>query len=612
MTFFSLFLTMGANAQEENRIFLKHFSVPNEASACRKFISVSSMADGIAQVNALLALPESKLPSSSLAQVLGEAHLKLLPQHSLALGQQRGGPYFIPTISEGQGNIIRFIVAAEQEGKATAFLLKLEADAQLKPRSVSLSSLDGNERYVLDLTTGESYFLGSSAQLSTSSTLACLWDAISNSMPSFGTLVCSWGDIVTGCLATALSECPGIVGGVLGGVACATGVDIAKNWLLCFGGSDTTPPSITSFSPNDGATVTTPFTISCQASDSSGIQAISLVFDSTTVATCSGSPCSGSVNLTVANTGVRHVVTCVAKDGANLSASQSHSVWVNNGGGVPTAPTSLSASALSSSSIKFSWQDNSSNETGFKVYRLSGSTWQLINTVGANVTSYTDSGLQPSTTYYYTVCATNSTGSGCASGSTSATTQSGSTAPAAPSGLSASALSSSSIKFSWQDNSNNENGFAVYRWNGSTWQQISTVGANMTSYTDGGLQASTTYYYTVCATNNAGSGCASGYTSATTPQGGSTLPAAPSGLSASALSTSSIRFSWQDNSNNETGFLVYRWTGSVWQQIATVGTNMTSYTNSGLASGTTYYYSVCAVNSAGTSCASNYTSATTH
>ena len=89
--------------------------------------------------------------------------------------------------------------------------------------------------------------------------------------------------------------------------------------------------------------------------------------------------------------------------------------------------------------------------------------------------------------------------------------------PAAPSGLAASALSSSSIKFSWTDNSNNETSFLVSRWNGSAWTTLASVGSNVTSFTNSGLQASTTYHYTVCAQNAAGTNCASTYASTRTP-----------------------------------------------------------------------------------------------
>ena len=89
------------------------------------------------------------------------------------------------------------------------------------------------------------------------------------------------------------------------------------------------------------------------------------------------------------------------------------------GGDVPTAPSGLSATAQSSSSVSLSWTDASSNETGFKVYR-GGS---LITTTDANTTSYTDSsGLSASTSYSYYVKATNASGDSAATSTVSATT----------------------------------------------------------------------------------------------------------------------------------------------------------------------------------------------
>lgn len=128
---------------------------------------------------------------------------------------------------------------------------------------------------------------------------------------------------------------------------------------------------------------------------------------------------------------------------------------------------------------------------------------------------------------------------------THALAQSGSI-PAAPSNLSASALSSSSIRFLWQDNSYNETGFVVYRWNGSAWQNISTVGSNTTSYTDSGLQPATTYYYTVCATNNTGSACANGYTSAATSA--PVLSKITSPADNTVLSGPTVKFIWDNGS----------------------------------------------------------------
>jgi hypothetical protein len=89
---------------------------------------------------------------------------------------------------------------------------------------------------------------------------------------------------------------------------------------------------------------------------------------------------------------------------------------------VPAAPTDLTVSAVSDSQITISWRDNSSDETKFKIWRavFSGS-FYLWTEVGANVTSFTDSGLESGTTYSYLVQACN--GDGCAdSNEVSATT----------------------------------------------------------------------------------------------------------------------------------------------------------------------------------------------
>jgi hypothetical protein len=182
----------------------------------------------------------------------------------------------------------------------------------------------------------------------------------------------------------------------------------------------------------------------------------------------------------------------------------------------PSAPTSLGAQAVSSSSISLSWQDNSTHELQYLVYRWVGSAWQQIGALASDATSYTDSGLQAGTTYRYTVCATNSAGWACAQNPESASATTSSASLTAPSNLTAVALSSSSIRFTWQDNSTSETEHLVYRRNGGEWQQIGTVGRDVTSYTDNGLQPAVTYTYTVCVVSSPDWACANDTVSATT------------------------------------------------------------------------------------------------
>jgi hypothetical protein len=191
------------------------------------------------------------------------------------------------------------------------------------------------------------------------------------------------------------------------------------------------------------------------------------------------------------------------------------------GTSVPTAPSGLAATAVSSSQINLSWTDNSNNETGFRIERKTGSggTYSQIATVGAGVTSYNNTGLSAGTTYFYRVRAYNTAGNSSFSNEASATTSG--TVPAAPTGLTASAISSSQINLTWTDNANNEVDYRVQRQIGSgSFDPIATLGANSTSYSDTGVDPATTYTYRVRAWNAAGFSAWSNEASATTPGSG--------------------------------------------------------------------------------------------
>jgi len=294
----------------------------------------------------------------------------------------------------------------------------------------------------------------------------------------------------------------------------------------------------------------------------------------------------------------------------------------------PAAPTLLTATAASSAQINLSWTDNSSNETGFAIdYATDINFTQnlLTTTVGANsgaTASASIAGLSASTQYFFRVRATNSAGPSTNSNTASATTLAVSQPPAAPTLLSATAASSSQVNLSWTDNSTNETGFAIdYATDVNFTQNLltTTVGANSgttASASITGLSASTPYFFRVRATNSAGPSTNSNTASATTlavvlP------PAAPTALTATAVSSGQINLSWTDNSTNETGFAIDRANDVNFTQnlvTTTVGANSGSSASAsitGLSPSTPYFFRVRATNSAGPSANSNTASATT-
>lgn len=186
--------------------------------------------------------------------------------------------------------------------------------------------------------------------------------------------------------------------------------------------------------------------------------------------------------------------------------------------------------------------------------------------------------------------------------------------PGAPTNLLATATSFSQISLSWEDNSSNEVGFSIRRRIGlnGTPVQIATVSQNVTSYFDTGLNSDVTYYYTIVAYNLAGFSASSNDANATTPGQLTTRPLQPSGLQATATAGGVINLRWVDVSSNEAGFSIRRraFLNNLWQVVGTVGPNITSFVDRQVVPGTTYFYTVTAINSAGESPLSNEALAT--
>jgi titin len=273
----------------------------------------------------------------------------------------------------------------------------------------------------------------------------------------------------------------------------------------------------------------------------------------------------------------------------------------------PATPTNLVATAASSSRINLTWTDNAINEIGFKIERsFDGTTYAQVGTIGANMRSFTHLNLTSSTLHFYRVRAYDGPNHSAFSNVASAVTQA---ALLAPSNLAATTVSSSQINLTWTDNAVNETGFKLERsTDGVNFTQSNTLSKNAVKFSVTGLLASTTYHFRLRAYEGPNHSPYSNIPSATTTP----APAAPSNLTATAVSSNRINLTWTDNPTNEGGFKLERSTNGVnFSQIVSLAANTNSYANTGLTSSTTYHYRIRAYEGPNYSAFANVASATT-
>src|SRR5262249_4006146 len=145
----------------------------------------------------------------------------------------------------------------------------------------------------------------------------------------------------------------------------------------------------------------------------------------------------------------------------------------------PSAPSSLTVTPASGTQLNLSWTDNATTEDGFKILRKigAGGTYSVIGNAPANAVSYMDTALNPNTDYYYQVVATNTAGDSAPSNEAHAITP---VPPNTPTNAHPTLVTTTQINFVWQDNSDNEDDFKIFRRAGEdgTFGQIADLPAN--------------------------------------------------------------------------------------------------------------------------------------
>jgi hypothetical protein len=159
------------------------------------------------------------------------------------------------------------------------------------------------------------------------------------------------------------------------------------------------------------------------------------------------------------------------------------------GTSTPAAVSNLTATATSATSIVLNWTNNATNARAIKILRSTTGkkgSFVPIAEVNRNTTTFTDTGLQPSTTYTYQVVPTNVLGDGQAAKATATTL-------IRPSVLTVAGTGSSEVDLSWDPTANKR--YDVLRsTDGVTFTRIAHLRPDQTSFEDTGLAAGVYFY----------------------------------------------------------------------------------------------------------------------
>ncbi len=273
----------------------------------------------------------------------------------------------------------------------------------------------------------------------------------------------------------------------------------------------------------------------------------------------------------------------------------------------PTAPTSLTASVVSSSQINLSWTASTDNVgvTGYRVERCQGSTCTNFAQIGTPTgTTYSNTGLSANTTYRYRARATDAAGnlssySSIISVTTSCNSRSFVSGSVSPSSVTAGGSYTVSCDYGATTNAVNPvvgSGSCIFlNFLGTTARFSCTAGNTAGTFNNSCVlsNVSPDYY---CARTNSIAGLT------VVSSADTTAPSVPTSVSAVAVSSSQINLTWTASTDNVgvAGYRIYRCHGSGCTpstQIGTVTTN--SYSNTGLTANTTYVYRVTAYDAAG-------------
>ena len=184
----------------------------------------------------------------------------------------------------------------------------------------------------------------------------------------------------------------------------------------------------------------------------------------------------------------------------------------------PLPPSNLAAEAPNYYTVNLSWQDNSTDETGFNLERCDNRRWNPLAQLGADVTSFVDDSVAQMTFYKYRIKTYSPGGESAWSNEANVTTPDG--PPLVPLNLTVEVLTYGALSIGWNDGgSYNASGFILERKQSADeeFETLASLGAQVYGYEDTGLESEAWFTYQVKAFNGTGESAYSDTAGAMTP-----------------------------------------------------------------------------------------------
>ncbi|MHB1484207.1 MAG: fibronectin type III domain-containing protein [Saccharofermentanales bacterium] len=255
---------------------------------------------------------------------------------------------------------------------------------------------------------------------------------------------------------------------------------------------------------------------------------------------------------------------------------------------IASSVSGMKAAANTYNSLKLTWTAVP-GASYYMLYRATSSTgtYTLVTTQLATSATYTNIGLATGTTYYFKVRAYAMIGTAKIYSNYSAVA-SAKVVPAAPAGLVVSSPSYNSLKLAWTAVAG-ANGYTVYRSTSKTGTYSALATLSTPYYTNASLSTGATYFYKVSAYRLVGT--TKVYGAQCAPIGKRVVPATISSLTVVRYSSTGIKISWGAISG-ASGYEIYRSIASAGTYTLLKSQTALSYINTGLKTGTFYYYKV--------------------